>query len=84
MVISWDHPAAIELRRKIVEGIVENSKKEGMYRVHWPDGKISDMVNKTRAKDAIRVFEEREAKSKSTMPSQAPTEARGEFNEGES
>jgi hypothetical protein len=27
-----------------------------MYRLHWPDGEISDMVNLTRAKDAAAVL----------------------------
>ena len=24
----------------------------GMWRIHWPDGEVSDMVNLTRARDA--------------------------------
>lgn len=50
-----------------------------MYRVKWPDGELSDMVNKTRAKDAIRVFIEREAKIAARMPSHGPTEPAGAF-----
>jgi hypothetical protein len=28
----------------------------GMWRVRWPDGRLSDMVNLSRAKDAIAAF----------------------------
>jgi hypothetical protein len=30
----------------------------GMWRVRWPDGRLSDMANLTRAKDAIACFGE--------------------------
>jgi hypothetical protein len=33
-----------------------------MYRVRYPDGSLSDMVNFTRASDALRVQQDREAK----------------------
>jgi hypothetical protein len=32
----------------------------GMYRVRWLDGRLSDMVNLTRAKDAVACFMETE------------------------
>src|SRR5262245_20960112 len=31
-----------------------------MWRIHWPDGRISDMVNLTRAKDAARLICQRD------------------------
>jgi len=31
----------------------------GMWRIAWPDGRLSDMVNLTRAKDAAEVLAER-------------------------
>ena len=31
----------------------------GMWRVHWPDGALSDMVNLTRARDAAAAIAER-------------------------
>lgn len=31
-----------------------------MNRIHWADGEVSDMVNRTRAKDAVRIYEERQ------------------------
>jgi hypothetical protein len=41
------------LRRKTpVMRIVPDEKYDGMWRIHWPDGKISDMVNLSRARDA--------------------------------
>jgi hypothetical protein len=30
--------------------------ERGMYRVHWPNGSVSDMVNLSRAKDAARLI----------------------------
>jgi hypothetical protein len=30
-----------------------------MWRIHWPDGSVSDMVNLTRAKDAAQAIAER-------------------------
>ena len=30
----------------------------GMYRVRWPDGRLSDMANLTRANDAIACYGE--------------------------
>ena len=33
----------------------------GMYRVRWPDGRLSDMANLTRVNDAIADFMERPA-----------------------
>jgi hypothetical protein len=32
----------------------------GMWRVQWPDGRLSDMTNLSRAKDAIASFMESE------------------------
>lgn len=74
VVISWDHPAAIKLRQGIVMNIVEDMKHEGMYRIQWPDGVLSeDFYNLARAKDHA-------AKVQSTidrlMPRQKPLEAR--------
>ena len=31
----------------------------GLWRIHWPDGQISDLTNLTRAKDAAEVISER-------------------------
>ena len=30
-----------------------------MWRIHWPDGSVSDMVNLTRAKDAAQAIAQR-------------------------
>ena len=37
--------------RKILR-IVRDQKYPNMWRIEFPDGKLSDMVNRTRAKDA--------------------------------
>lgn len=42
--------------------VIPDKKYKNLFRVEWPDGKISDMVNKTRAKDAIRCYEETTAR----------------------
>jgi hypothetical protein len=39
-------------RRRTVATIVPDQKWPGMWRVQFPDGHITDMVNLTRAKDA--------------------------------
>ena len=33
--------------------VVEDDRYPGMYRVRYPDGRLSDMVNLSRAKDAV-------------------------------
>jgi len=40
--------------------VVKDAVYPQMYRVQWPDGEISDMVNLTRAKDAVRCYQEYE------------------------
>jgi hypothetical protein len=41
-----------------VVSIVPDAAWPGMYRLQFPDGRLSDMVNLTRAKDALRVARE--------------------------
>ena len=41
-------------KRRIVASVVPDSKYSQMYRVQLPDGRLTDMVNLTRAKDAPR------------------------------
>jgi hypothetical protein len=36
--------------------VVPDNRWSGMWRVRWPDGNLSDMVNLTRAKDAAFVI----------------------------
>jgi len=40
--------------------VVPDSAHPGMWRVRWPDGRLSDMTNLTRAKDAVACFMETE------------------------
>jgi hypothetical protein len=40
--------------------VVPDPARPGMWRVRWPDGRLSDMTNLTRAKDAITCFIETE------------------------
>lgn len=37
---------------KVLARIIPDEIYPSMYRIHWPNGDISDMVNLTRAKDA--------------------------------
>jgi hypothetical protein len=47
-------------QRKLPSNIVPDEKWPGMYRVRRPDGSLSDMVNLTRAKDALAAMEEKD------------------------
>jgi hypothetical protein len=40
--------------------VVPDAAHTGMWRVRWPDGRLSDMTNLTRAKDAVACFIETE------------------------
>ena len=40
--------------------VVSDVAHRGMWRVRWPDGRLSDMSNLTRAKDAVACFMETE------------------------
>jgi hypothetical protein len=54
-------PESVTLRRKPTKldpRIVPDLKWPGMYRIRRPDGSLSDMVNLTRARDALRSFDE--------------------------
>jgi hypothetical protein len=44
---------------RLLKGIVRDAKYPGMYRLLLPGGGLSDMVNLTRAKDALRALAER-------------------------
>ena len=39
---------------------VPDAARPGMWCVRWPDGRLSDMTNLTRAKDAVACFMETE------------------------
>jgi hypothetical protein len=41
---------------KLDPRIVPDATYAGMYRIRKPDGTLSDMVNLTRARDALRVL----------------------------
>ena len=40
--------------------VAPDPARPGMWRVRWPDGRLSDMTNLTRAKDAVACFVETE------------------------
>lgn len=65
---------------KLVEAeLIQDEKYPEMYRVYWPDGVVSDMVNITRAKDAIRRYEEYERRYPNNRPEEAPSSLTGAF-----
>jgi hypothetical protein len=46
------HGNVLKLERREVAQVVPDAKWPGMWRVCLPDGRLTDMVNRTRAKDA--------------------------------
>jgi hypothetical protein len=50
--------------RQLRPKVVPDSTYPNMYRVRWPDGRLSDMVNLTRANDAVAAFLETEERRK--------------------
>ena len=40
--------------------VLPDAAHRGMWRVRWPDGRLSEMTNLTRAKDAVACFMETE------------------------
>jgi len=49
--LTWKGPVLYFQRRKMFE-VVQDAKYPKMWRVRHPDGRLSDMVNLTRARDA--------------------------------
>jgi hypothetical protein len=41
---------------KALAEVTPDSEYAGMWRIRWPDGQLSDMVNLSRAKDAAMVL----------------------------
>jgi hypothetical protein len=41
---------------KVLATVVPDDRYPSMWRIHWPDGSTSDMVNLERAKDAARAI----------------------------
>ena len=50
--LSWRNNELYAGERRMKVAIVLDRKYPEMWRVRYPDGYLSDMVNKTRAKDA--------------------------------
>jgi hypothetical protein len=50
--LRWDGPRLRLRSGRLLATIVPDPEWNGMWRVHLPDGHVSDMVNLTRAKDA--------------------------------
>jgi len=49
--LTW-HGNKLYLGKRLVGEIVQDERYPTMWRVRLPDGSLSDMVNRTRAKDA--------------------------------
>jgi len=54
--------------------LMPDAAHPGMWRVRWPDGRLSDMTNLTRAKDAVACFMETEERRQRGR--QSPSEGR--------
>jgi hypothetical protein len=48
--------------------VIPDNEYAGMWRIRWPDGRLSDMANLSRAKDAARVLAMRTIKSNDSLP----------------
>ena len=57
--------------------IIQDKKYPEMYRIQWDDGEVSDMVNRTRAKDAERRYEEYTRRFPSSSLEEAPRSLTG-------
>lgn len=70
--LHWDGNKLCLGRRQVVR-IVEDQKYSGvMWRVEMPDGTLSDMVNRTRAKDAAMSIALRILNTKESRTEAAP------------
>ena len=64
--------------------VVPDAARPGMWRVRWPDGRLSDMTNLTRAKDAVTCFVETEQRRhKTNQESNEGHKTKGGSNEGQ-
>lgn len=59
--------------------LIQDKKYSNMYHIEWPEGEVSDMVNKTRARDAIRRYEEYERRDTYNIKEEAPSSPAGAF-----
>ena len=53
---------------KALAEVIPDDEYAGMWRIRWPDGQLSDMVNLTRAKDAARVLAMRDLPTGNDKP----------------
>jgi hypothetical protein len=49
----------LKSKTKLDRRIVPDEKYADMYRIRRPDGSLTDMLNRTRVKDALRSLDER-------------------------
>ena len=57
--------------RELRPRVVPDANWRGMWRVRWPDGSLSDMVNLTRARDAVACFLETAERHRRRAPAEA-------------
>ncbi len=55
--------------------LVQDTVYSEMWRIKWWDGRLSDMINKTRAKDAIARFKENQKEIQSSTAFKRPPRA---------
>lgn len=51
-VLGMPHALHLGNKQTPLAHVIPDDKHPGMWRIRWPDGEVSDMVNLARAKDA--------------------------------
>jgi len=70
--MSWKGDKLYYLDRRSAYSIVQDGKYTQMWRVRRPDGSLSDIVNRTRAKDAVMLMLDRDLKAGPDGQGKAP------------
>ena len=69
--LNWRKDALYCGKRKIT-ALVQDEKYSTMWRIRLPDGTLSDMVNKTRAKDVATLLALRFLNNMQETPNHSP------------
>lgn len=57
--------------------VVKDGEYEGMFRIKFPGGELSDMYNLSRAKNHLTVWKETEARTRRRMAGKGPRKGSG-------
>jgi len=75
--MAWQGNRLLYLNRASKYSIEVDAHYPTMYRVRRPDGSLSDLMNRTRAKDAAMWMLNRDLKAHQTPPEAAPVASAG-------